>query len=436
MAKIPLRNKAHEIVAYALVDKEDEERVSKFSWCFSASGYAQTSIRCETGKTKSIKMHRFVLGAKPEDPCIDHKNHIKIDNQRGNLSFVSASFNSHNQQKRKNTSSHYTGVHFAKDATKQWQVTCFGKYRGCYDKEIDAAFAYNLAAVEVFGPNANLNDVAKPADFIQWVTSNNSEYVNMDGKKCKGLTIRRTKNGSIRYRATVSINGKMHDKQFTDLKQATEQYLAWKRLANEVKPIVEEEIPRNERGIALLPCKQYKSDIALMVQVDDNTYRSYVNYPCSLGASGYPRICLNGTLQLLHRLVMNAEPSRQLVIDHKDRDKLNAQEVNLRVVSHSLNAHNRGKAKTTSSQYMGVSIIQTRYCVRMAKDGIYYYGGQYADEQVAGWAADQLAHELFGEDARSNNVQLEGYVFANRRAVQTCQRPAFKKQKTQHNESQ
>lgn len=52
----------------------------------------------------------------------------------------------------------------------------------------------------------------------------------------------------------------------------------------------------------------------------------------------------------------------------------------------------------------------------ISKDGICYSGGTYENEDLAGFASEQLTKELYREDAHLNNVQLEGYVFVNRRA--------------------
>jgi hypothetical protein len=59
------------------------------------------------------------------------------------------------------------------------------------------------------------------------------------------------------------------------------------------------------------------------------------------------------------------------------------------------------------------------FAVHVRKDGKVHYGGQYLDENIAGWAANQLALQLYGENiARKNDVQLEGYQFVKNRAIQ------------------
>ncbi len=405
VVNIPLRNKKHEIVAYALIDKQDEERISPFFWYRTVQGYAQTSMHCaEKGKKASVKMHRFILSATATDPSVDHINHIKIDNRRDNLRFVSASVNSHNQKKRKNTASQYYGV---SKVPNGWQATCKGKHAGLYENETHAAFAYNLKALELFGAEANLNDIAQPLDFVPW-----ERKKAKNAQICRGLTIIQEIDKPPCYRVRVCINGKENAKRFTDRKEAENQLLEWRAKANEISPVGE--IVRDAQGIAVLPCFNGNADqCQVKVQVDDSTYCKFFHTRLHLSEGGYP---VAGKLKLLHRYVMNAQPGQ--LIDHKDGNKLNAQESNLRIATHSLNAHNRKKSSSTTSCYMGVSIVHNRFQVRVAKDGVQYYGGRYQDEDVGGWAADQLSLELFGQDARQNGVILDDYVFVDRRAVQ------------------
>lgn len=61
---------------------------------------------------------------------------------------------------REKTSSIFTGVYWNKRANKWRSHICYRKiiyHLGYYEKETDAAIAYNKKATELFGPNAKLN---------------------------------------------------------------------------------------------------------------------------------------------------------------------------------------------------------------------------------------------------------------------------------------
>jgi hypothetical protein len=86
--RIPLRNRAGGVRAYALVDDNDYERVAAFRWCFD-SGYAGRRAWIGGDRYERIKMHRFVLGlAAGELRHVDHINRNKLDNRRENLRLV------------------------------------------------------------------------------------------------------------------------------------------------------------------------------------------------------------------------------------------------------------------------------------------------------------------------------------------------------------
>lgn len=114
--RIPLRNRAGETVAHALVDDEDYEGLTAWRWSHFNSTYAS---RGETRKTngkvtwsRTHLMHRQVLGLKHGDRQEgDHINGNGLDNRRSNLRVVTKAQNAENQQrKRKGTSSKYRGV--------------------------------------------------------------------------------------------------------------------------------------------------------------------------------------------------------------------------------------------------------------------------------------------------------------------------------------
>lgn len=109
-------------------------------------------------KYKHHLLHRLILNAKPGER-VDHVNMNKLDNRKSNLRVCDDAKNSYNRKPLRNK---FKGVWFHKK-NKKWIATIRQNYKGYYlgsfDNEVDAAKAYNKAAIERFGRFAYLNDV-------------------------------------------------------------------------------------------------------------------------------------------------------------------------------------------------------------------------------------------------------------------------------------
>lgn len=81
-----------ELFADVLVDDEDYDSLSKFTWKVNTSGHIQT-IRL--GKT--ILMHRLVLGIDNPDVIVDHRDRTKTNCQKYNLKVTDMKGNSRNR---------------------------------------------------------------------------------------------------------------------------------------------------------------------------------------------------------------------------------------------------------------------------------------------------------------------------------------------------
>lgn len=156
----------------AFVDDEDFERLNVFKWTLLKSrktdkqGYAVRSQRMpSTGLSKTFFMHHDVLSVTSHDR-VDHKNGIKLDNQKTNLRFSTGTQNAGNTSYRKTVgrTSTFKGVSWHKRIGK-WQAQLMTtvaskakcRYLGYFTDERDAARAYNDAASEYFGEFAVLN---------------------------------------------------------------------------------------------------------------------------------------------------------------------------------------------------------------------------------------------------------------------------------------
>lgn len=129
-------------------------RAGQIAGSFRKNGYSQTGIN-----RKIYTNHRIIYlwhhGYLPKE--IDHINRIRDDNRIENLRDA-CGHNQANRTKKKNTSSKYIGVTWEKNR-KKWQVYCQEKLVGRFKTEKEAAIAYNLRAIKVFGSHAHLNSV-------------------------------------------------------------------------------------------------------------------------------------------------------------------------------------------------------------------------------------------------------------------------------------
>lgn len=143
-----------------LVSKVDEELFLRYNWSVVKSGekfYARRKKRI-SGISKTFLLHREIMKAK-NGQDVDHINGDGMDNRRENLRLCSRRENIQNSVKRKNdASSIYKGVHLCKNRWRS-KITINGKqiHIGYFDHELDAAKAYDGAAIRFFGDFARPN---------------------------------------------------------------------------------------------------------------------------------------------------------------------------------------------------------------------------------------------------------------------------------------
>lgn len=140
--------------AVALVDDEDFERVNQHKWFLQSRGYA-----ARMKNRKMILMHRFIMNT-PVGMETDHKDRVRLNNQKHNLRTCTTAENSHNTVAHAKGSSGYKGVCKC-PTTGQWmcRIKTGGKsvWLGRFDKKEDAALRYNKEAVRLHGEFAYQN---------------------------------------------------------------------------------------------------------------------------------------------------------------------------------------------------------------------------------------------------------------------------------------
>ena len=165
MKKIILKNRDKEIVAYAIVDDEDFEWLSKWRWC-KYHGYAARGIRKKLNrKHKTVSMAVEIMkkhNLYNETKEIDHINRNKLDNQKHNLRVATRLQNNINRGLYKNNKSGYRGINFEKRSQKNpWvvRIPINGKltYMGCFPTKEEAAKAYDEVVLRHYKEFAVLN---------------------------------------------------------------------------------------------------------------------------------------------------------------------------------------------------------------------------------------------------------------------------------------
>lgn len=180
----------------ALIDEADYERVRPYGWCLNADGYIVARIN-----NHIVELSRFILGAPPEARVI-YLNDDKLDNRRANLLLTDHSLSTQRQKRHHIGSSQYRGVQYH-PRTKRWKAMIMARQKvihlGYFDEEIDAARAYDQAALEHFGEHARLNfpidNLASASQLNRRERPRTSQYRGVGQAKASG-----------RWRASIYVN--------------------------------------------------------------------------------------------------------------------------------------------------------------------------------------------------------------------------------------
>ena len=139
---------------YAYVDAADYEWLSQWDWHSASGGYP---ARRENGRT--IFMHREIMPP-PPNMVVDHQDGNKANNCRCNLRVCTPQENRCNAPRKSRGRCQFRGVYREKRRGRICsRIKCNGKYYwlGRFPTEVEAARAYDRAAVEAFGEFARPN---------------------------------------------------------------------------------------------------------------------------------------------------------------------------------------------------------------------------------------------------------------------------------------
>lgn len=143
-----------------LIDDEDWKRISLYCWHL-APQFRQPDKYKVRGEIdgKKVFLHRFIMNF-PKSCKIDHINGDTLDNRKCNLRICTQAENAYNRKINSNNKSGFKGVHF-KRANQKWcaqiQFNRKSIHLGYFNDKLQAAKAYDTAAIKLFGVFAKLN---------------------------------------------------------------------------------------------------------------------------------------------------------------------------------------------------------------------------------------------------------------------------------------
>ena len=142
----------------ALVDAADFEWLNQWKWSVSRQGRDKwRAVRWDGSQIRrAVLMHRMITAAAPGQ-TVDHINGDPLDNRRANLRIATqAEQNMNRRPSLSAKSSRFKGVCWHKGG-KRWMAIFRRVYLGLYDREEDAALAYDRAALAFSPEFARLN---------------------------------------------------------------------------------------------------------------------------------------------------------------------------------------------------------------------------------------------------------------------------------------
>lgn len=125
-------------------------------------------------------------------------------------------------------------------------------------------------------------------------------------------------------------------------------------------------------------------------------------YCWAVNKEGYATTTIGKSTYAMHGVLL--EKKHGLMVDHRDRNKLNNRRENLR---HATASENSVNVRAGKRPYIGTRPTKSgKWIARIGKDRKYHDTGVYPTEEAAARAYDELAKKHHGEFARLNFPNL------------------------------
>ena len=174
-----------------LIDDEDYDQISQHKWYVYdhrklKTVYARRMTLGAIKTKKHVSLHREIMGF--PDCMVDHINGNGLDNRRCNLRLCNPGENSRNRGMiQRETASGFKGVWWRK-ADRKWEACIYYNSKkhklGYFRDKIDAAKAYNEAALRLHGEFASINDLFDPGKLL--TTEPKPQMGKPTGSKVRG----------------------------------------------------------------------------------------------------------------------------------------------------------------------------------------------------------------------------------------------------------
>ena len=144
---------------FTKVDDDMFEELNQHKWHFNGRYVQRRGPLSKDGKQTTIRLHKVVKPS-PKGKVTDHRWGNVFDNQANSLRICTQNENLRNRKRHSNNSSGFTGVSWYA-AGKKWvayiRINTVRKYLGYFEDKIEAALAYNAAALKEDAEFFNLN---------------------------------------------------------------------------------------------------------------------------------------------------------------------------------------------------------------------------------------------------------------------------------------
>jgi hypothetical protein len=143
---------------WAIVDTEDLERLPELQKLWYAKNDGIKIYAAKMIARKMEFMHNYIAG----EMSVDHISGSGLDNRRANLRMASHWQNTMNRRVNTNTTTGYKGVSKQRDCPSNpyrasIRLKGVRRHLGSFPTAVDAAKAYDKAAIDLFGEFAWLN---------------------------------------------------------------------------------------------------------------------------------------------------------------------------------------------------------------------------------------------------------------------------------------